>query len=68
MALRLILRRSWKVPLHCSYKMFTLCSISGDHLHLMTIEKIKRMLQTSGLLLAFALASRASLLQIFSEA
>jgi hypothetical protein len=55
--------------LHCSsYKMFTLCSISGGHLHLMTIEKIKRMLQTSGLLLAFALTSRASLLKIFSEA
>jgi len=60
MALRLILRRSWKVPLHCSYKMFTLCSISGDHLHLMTIQKIKRMIQT--------LDQPCSLLQIFSKA
>ena len=57
MALRLIL---YAVPLHCGYKMFTLCSISGDHLHLMTIQKIKRMIQT--------LDQPCSLLQIFSKA
>ena len=57
MALRLIF---YAVPLHCGYEMFTLCSISGDHLHLMTIQKIKRMIQT--------LDQPCSLLQIFSKA